>query len=49
MAKRKQILNRKSFFYLDPKPSDLIMSRLKIVNNFWKIELVSVASEWDDL
>lgn len=37
------------FFNLDPKPSDLVVSRLKLVNNRWRIELFSVATEWDDL
>jgi len=45
----KSIFKRIEFFFLDPKPSDLIMDRLKSSKKWWRILLVSVAKEWDDL
>jgi len=41
--------NKRKYYLLNPKPSDLIMNRLKRRENVWRIELVSVATEWDDL
>jgi len=32
---------------LDPKPEELILSRLKIL--YWRAEPVFVAKNWDDL
>jgi len=41
--------NSLKYLILNPKPSDLIVNRLKSGETFWRIELFSVATEWDDL
>jgi len=46
------LLNRRSedilkLFLLDPKLTDLIMNKLKVLN--WRTEPMNVAKFWDDL